>query len=57
MHPMLKFSIGVLVAILAISQLGNYVLRTRENRMTRVETPFRDLAAPAAAPEPGPTQQ
>ena len=55
MHPMLKFTIGVLVAILAISQLGSYVLRTRESRMTRVETPFRDLAAPA--PDPAPAQQ
>ena len=55
MHPMLKFSIGVLIAILALSQLGGYVLRTRESRMTRVETPFRDLAVPA--PDPAPTQQ
>jgi hypothetical protein len=50
---MLKFIIGVLVAILAISQLSSAVLRTREARMSRMEVPFRDLAAPA----PGPTQQ
>ena len=55
MHPRLKFSIGVLIAILALSQLGSYVLRTRESRMTRVESPFRDLAAPA--PDQAPTQQ
>ena len=45
------------IAILALSQLGGYVLRTREARMTRVETPFRDLAAPAAVPEPVPAPQ